>query len=361
MSNLAVKRITGDMRNYYKSGLNDCGIYCEFNEDNIYKVKVLIMGPADTPYAHGNYFFDLTYPVDYPINPPKVLLRTQGLNVRFNPNLYTNGKVCLSILGTWNGPGWTSCCSLNTVLLSIQSLMNENPIHNEPGWENIKDSRSDSYNNIIRYANVAIATIGMMETPVPRFEGFLPVMLINLIKNRKYFDDYLHKHKDDTEKELYSQIYQLRIKPYYNNLLSRYTTIIGTEEAASVVRKTKAAIAAAAAEKRAAAASQPQAASSQPQEAASEGASEAESQPQAAASEAVSQPQAAASEAASEAASQPQATAPPPAKKYTRKCPNGKASTYEPGYKKKSENDGNMWIVLTSAAGVNLWKKIKKT
>ena len=200
MSNLAVKRITGDMRNYYKSGLNDCGIYCEFNEDNIYKVKVLIMGPADTPYAHGNYFFDLTYPVDYPINPPKVLLRTQGLNVRFNPNLYTNGKVCLSILGTWNGPGWTSCCSLNTVLLSIQSLMNENPIHNEPGWENIKDSRSDSYNNIIRYANVAIATIGMMETPVPRFEGFLPVMLINLIKNRKYFDDYLHKHKDDTRK-----------------------------------------------------------------------------------------------------------------------------------------------------------------
>ena len=359
MSNLAVKRITGDMRNYYKSGLNDCGIYCEFNEDNIYKVKVLIMGPADTPYAHGNYFFDLTYPVDYPINPPKVLLRTQGLSVRFNPNLYTNGKVCLSILGTWNGPGWTSCCSLNTVLLSIQSLMNENPIHNEPGWENIKDSRSDSYNNIIRYANVAIATIGMMETPVPRFEGFLPVMLINLIKNRKYFDDYLHKHKDDTEKELYSQIYQLRIKPYYNNLLSRYTTIIGTEEAASVVRKTKAAIAAAAAEKRAAeslsqaAESQPQTAASQPQAAASQPQAAA-SQPQAAESEAASQPQA--------AASQPQAAASQqPAKKYTRKCPNGKASTYESGYKKKSENDGNMWIVLTSAAGVNLWKKIKKT
>jgi len=303
-------------------------------------------------------------------------LLTQGLSVRFNPNLYTNGKVCLSILGTWNGPGWTSCCSLNTVLLSIQSLMNENPIHNEPGWENIKDSRSDSYNNIIRYANVAIATIGMMETPVPRFEGFLPVMLINLIKNRKYFDDYLHKHKDDTEKELYSQIYQLRIKPHYNNLLSRYTTIIGTEEAASVVRKTKAAIAAAAAEKRAAAAaaSQPQAAASQPQAAASQPQADASqpqaaaSQPQAAASQpqaAASQPQAAESEAASQpqaAASQPQAAASQqPAKKYTRKCPNGKASTYESGYKKKSENDGNMWVVLTSASGVKRWKKMKNT
>jgi len=266
--------------------------------------------------------------------------------------------------------------------------MNENPIHNEPGWENIKDSRSDSYNNIIRYANVAVATIGMMETPVPRFEGFLPVMLINLIKNRKYFDDYLHKHKDDTEKELYSQIYQLRIKPHYNNLLSRYTTIIGTEEAASVIRKTKAAIAAAAAEKRAAeslsqaaeslsqaAASQPQAAASQPQAAASAAASqpqaaESQPQPQAAASQpqpqaAESQPQAAASQPQADAsqpqvaASQPSEAASQPAKKYTRKCPNGKASTYESGYKKKSENDGNIWTVFTSVAGVKRWKKTK--
>lgn len=23
-----------------------------------------------------------------------------------NPNLYADGKVCLSLLGTWSGPGW---------------------------------------------------------------------------------------------------------------------------------------------------------------------------------------------------------------------------------------------------------------
>ena len=119
MSKLATKRIMADMKNYYKNDIESQRIYCQFNDDNIYKVKILIIGPEDTPYANGYYFFNLTYPLDYPINPPKVSFLTNGGHIRFNPNLYVEGKVCLSILGTWEGPGWTSCCSLTTVLLSI--------------------------------------------------------------------------------------------------------------------------------------------------------------------------------------------------------------------------------------------------
>lgn len=33
-------------------------------------------------------------------------LTTGGGSVRFNPNLYNCGKVCLSLLGTWSGPSW---------------------------------------------------------------------------------------------------------------------------------------------------------------------------------------------------------------------------------------------------------------
>jgi hypothetical protein len=33
-------------------------------------------------------------------------LTTGGGQVRFNPNLYNCGKVCLSLLGTWSGPSW---------------------------------------------------------------------------------------------------------------------------------------------------------------------------------------------------------------------------------------------------------------
>ena len=66
--------------------------------------------PTDTPYTGGVYEFDILFPVKppgYPSIPPKVKFRTTGAgSVRFNPNLYNDGKVCLSLLGTWDGaPG----------------------------------------------------------------------------------------------------------------------------------------------------------------------------------------------------------------------------------------------------------------
>ena len=66
--------------------------------------------PTDTPYTGGVYEFDILFPVKapgYPSVPPKVKFRTTGAgSVRFNPNLYNDGKVCLSLLGTWDGaPG----------------------------------------------------------------------------------------------------------------------------------------------------------------------------------------------------------------------------------------------------------------
>ena len=59
-------------------------------------------------------------------------LTTGGGKARFNPNLYAEGKVCLSLLGTWAGPGWDPAIStLSQVLISIQAqIMNEAPYYN---------------------------------------------------------------------------------------------------------------------------------------------------------------------------------------------------------------------------------------
>ena len=66
--------------------------------------QVLITGPSDTPYANGCFEFDVYFPQDYPNSPPLVNLETTGnRTVRFNPNLYNDGKVCLSVLNTWHG------------------------------------------------------------------------------------------------------------------------------------------------------------------------------------------------------------------------------------------------------------------
>ena len=67
---------------------------------NFFQIHALITGPFDTPYEGGFFLFVIRCPPDYPIRPPRVKLLTTGnKEVRFNPNLYKNGKVCLSILG----------------------------------------------------------------------------------------------------------------------------------------------------------------------------------------------------------------------------------------------------------------------
>lgn len=99
-------------------------IYVCYDEGRVDIIKVLISGPDDTPYANGLFEFDIFFPTGYPFSPPKCAFLTTGSgNVRFNPNLYNDGKICLSILGTWEGrpeEKWNPYCSLMQVLVSIQ-------------------------------------------------------------------------------------------------------------------------------------------------------------------------------------------------------------------------------------------------
>lgn len=68
--------------------------FCRCDEERLDVMKVLITGPIDTPYANGCFEFDVFFPYDYNISPPVVNLRTTGnQTVRFNPNLYNDGKV----------------------------------------------------------------------------------------------------------------------------------------------------------------------------------------------------------------------------------------------------------------------------
>lgn len=81
------------------------------------------------------------FPEDYPSSAPQIVfLTTNGGKTRFNPNLYADGKVCLSILGTWRGESgeqWSSVQNCQSVMVSIQSLMDDKPYHNEPGFEKV--------------------------------------------------------------------------------------------------------------------------------------------------------------------------------------------------------------------------------
>ncbi len=82
-------------------------------------MNILIFGPPDTPYENGAFFFEIFFAPDHPFSSPVAKFLTNDGKVRFNPNLYTNGKVCLSILGTWAGPSWTPMIKMETLFITI--------------------------------------------------------------------------------------------------------------------------------------------------------------------------------------------------------------------------------------------------
>lgn len=156
-------------------------VFVRCDNDRLDIMKVLITGPADTPYANGCFVFDVYFPSDYPNSPMMINLETTGRRtIRFNPNLYNDGKVCLSVLNTWHGrpeEKWNAqTSSFLQVLVSIQSLiLVPEPYFNEPGFERSRGTpngtqSSREYNSNIYVANVRWAMHDQMRNCCPIFK-----------------------------------------------------------------------------------------------------------------------------------------------------------------------------------------------
>ena len=131
----AFKRLTREITHI--SDLSGGGIYYRADINILTRGIAMIIGPADSIYANCPLFFQFDFPHDYPFQPPQVKFLTNDGKTRFHPNLYTDGKVCLSILGTYSGPSWQSTMSFSMILLSLKALLDTNPLRHEPGYENV--------------------------------------------------------------------------------------------------------------------------------------------------------------------------------------------------------------------------------
>ncbi|EAU84763.2 ubiquitin conjugating enzyme family protein [Coprinopsis cinerea okayama7 len=151
----------------------DSSIFLRVDETRVDIIKALIIGPEGTPYQNGCFLFDIFLGPSYNQSPPNVkYMTTNGGKFRFNPNLYADGKVCLSLLGTWSGPGWIAGKStLLQVLISIQSMiLCEEPYLNEPGWANNGGSpQSKAYSANVRRMTVKTAMLGNLKNPPEPF------------------------------------------------------------------------------------------------------------------------------------------------------------------------------------------------
>ena len=151
-----IKRLLNDVKNIIKNPLHDNGIYYTHDESDILKGSALIIGPKESLYEGGCYLFEFNFPPDYPFSPPLLKFKTNNGFTRFNPNLYKNSKVCISILNTWSGEQWSSCQTISTVLLNLVSLLNNTPLLNEPGVTRAHKDY-ENYNKVIQFENLNYA------------------------------------------------------------------------------------------------------------------------------------------------------------------------------------------------------------
>ncbi|XP_066050161.1 ubiquitin-conjugating enzyme E2 G2 isoform X4 [Chamaea fasciata] len=98
------------------------------NEENFFEWEALIMGPEDTCFEYGVFPAILSFPLDYPLSPPKMRFTCE----MFHPNIYPDGRVCISIL---HAPGddpmgyessaerWSPVQSVEKILLSVVSML----------------------------------------------------------------------------------------------------------------------------------------------------------------------------------------------------------------------------------------------
>lgn len=166
-SPLAVRRITLDIMKVRE--MNDSGLFWVQDEGNLTRGWAIVCGCADTPYYGGAFCFEVQFPDNYPFDPPVFTYITNDGRTRFNPNLYKNGKVCLSLLNTWKGEPWSGVQSLLSVLQCIQTaVIHHEPLVNEPAHPASGDPKHPDvaiYNRMIFQATLETAILGCFKTP----------------------------------------------------------------------------------------------------------------------------------------------------------------------------------------------------
>ena len=111
-----------------------CGFFAfprSKTDENGYRTwDVFIIGAENTLYENTTLLAEMTFPTTYPINPP----RMRFISKMFHPNIYEDGRVCISILQKREddiiGYGsieerWSPVLGIRTVVLSVISMLHD--------------------------------------------------------------------------------------------------------------------------------------------------------------------------------------------------------------------------------------------
>ncbi|CAM8948942.1 unnamed protein product [Rhodiola kirilowii] len=131
------------------------------DEGNVFEWSVTIIGPPDTLYDGGFFNAVMTFPQNYPNSPPTIRFTSE----MWHPNVYHDGKVCISIL---HPPGddpngyelaserWSPVHTVESIVLSIISMLSspndESPANVEAAkeWRDKRDEFKKKVSRCVR-------------------------------------------------------------------------------------------------------------------------------------------------------------------------------------------------------------------
>jgi ubiquitin-conjugating enzyme E2 O len=177
------------------------GIFVRTWESRLDLLRVLMIGPSDTPYEYAPFVIDFHLPSNYPQQAPEAFFHswTQG-NGPVNPNLYEDGKICLSLLGTWHtderNESWSPAKStLLQVLVSIMGLvLVKEPYYNEAGYDVHRSAPETKLSSAL-----------YTERAYFRARAFIHHALTNDVAPFKEELEYLYQSKEDGAPKLLDQ------------------------------------------------------------------------------------------------------------------------------------------------------------
>jgi baculoviral IAP repeat-containing protein 6 len=182
--NEAASAAMREARDAAKLSLESDGILIRFDPNDLRTAYVCLVGPEGTPYEHCIFLFKFVLAANHPAAPPQATYLTNNGTTRFNPNLYTCGKVCLSVLGTWNGPSWVPA-TLECLGQTIRSaVLTDTPLRCEPCYERSGIADIAPYSLFVECHSLNFALEQAIKSPPDGFTEFKPQIT-------KYFLDHI--------------------------------------------------------------------------------------------------------------------------------------------------------------------------
>ena len=93
----AMKKLKKEFNDLQNNPITSLGVTVGLpDKNNIFKWKISMLGPSDTPYQGGVFILEANFPEGYPQQGPKIKFLTKI----FHCNVFTWG-ICISTLNNW--------------------------------------------------------------------------------------------------------------------------------------------------------------------------------------------------------------------------------------------------------------------